>query len=1475
MATSIQEYLKRAEQDPTFAGKRETQNIRNALQAISSYQTSTAVGQALGVDAEAQPKKGILTRVLDDILGAPGRAIKAGVADVIGFDDPRLREQGVLGSAARGFTGDIRITGGDLIPTSPEDSLPARAAKLAGAFALDVGLDPITYIGTPAALGRKAASVQAAYSGGKIFKSAAAARSKATGETVEATERALRDDLFARSRQGQDMRRRLERGVSEEQIAKEMSELGGEAFRQTVAERQLGSIVGESLWAEGRQGIIGNLTELLSERGGLAPAAAREAAEEVFKSLGDRVRGGLFFVNPLTGREIARVTSGTGESFGALGVQLNKSRAWVATRAGRATNKLDISGEFGPAMQLIREDLSKYGAREVRARSMTLADYIGAKEMKRIETMATANLGRQFLNISSEATLLKQKLGMSDEKFNNLLMEGVLNPNAALDGAAAEVHAVGLKMAYGMKNMREQLIDSGVDVGDLGETYLPLAATKEGREFLDRSGNLVAARTAPVGATGAGTVAFKTERGRNHYFRAVDDIVDDVSSYGTVVGDQVALKPELANIAAVGEQMQSFGKNAGEVQLIREFFDGRIDLAARGQWSMADDVGKLADELRDAGIKLEPTRVETLDRVVLKPFETDMIKIMGNYWSGSAPRIARRQTIEAGLRSGVLQARDTATQVEMTDRVGRQWMLDYAETAGRLRQNPRIAQMIADGKLDGEMITATAMLDESNLARIIQGSQLDRSLPVTAQQAAAVEEALMNVANLHRVASVPEEQLAIIRQAADALESVDNVIAGLDGVVGELYDAGLNSSDIAELIESSQAAVADALVSDGARTARLFTTSPESVLSRRPVQTIGDETASLFGVERLGATADVEGVVSLPQELQEVRAIKGVRELIERRHEVQTNPSGMEKFFKDVYDPAFLTWKTGATVGRGPGYTFLNMVGNLYMNHLGGISVADHQLSGKVLQLARAAASEAAEQAKGRGLKVAAKDAPTVLAAETDVILRNKLEGLTYDGGISLYQALRDFIDVGGIDSSQVGEALSVIRRAGVQVTPEALGATAVTRTLFEEPAERGLTRGAQAVAEALINNPYQRTMNTVNTNVETWTRFAAYLDGYRGTQSIEAAMDRMYLLQFNYGDLAKGDRAIRRVLPFYVWTRNNVPAQIRAMFVQPGKIRRFMAAQDAFQQAVQADDEDAWLQQVLPDYIGEAGGFASRLKTPDGDSVAFAGKLPYHDVERLFQVGGRFGLITANRREIAQMFGPFTTALEMVFGRDFTTGGEFDPSGVEATGWRSALGAVPGLGQVGQYGERRIPRGLEKFTSELLPQVGTAERALTGVATGARMLGAPEGVARAIESPAGASMRERGLSNLLNVSGVSPLLGVSATTLTPRTISSSLRGRSRDQQAAINRAAGQLQVSADWVREELRKGFTPDELAVRIAQGEGRIEEYEAEQDARQRPPSQRYGTILEDLRRGSEVRSLGYGRRDQSPPPALFGGR
>jgi hypothetical protein len=1531
MSITIQEYLRRAEQDPTFAGRRETQDVRNALQSIAAYQTTRGVGEALGVDASAQPRKGLMTRVLGDILGAPARGVRAGIADIIGFDDPRLREQGVLGSVARGIRGDIDITGGDFIDADRARGRLGRAARLGGAFAIDVLTDPITYVGTPAALGRKAAMTQAGFMGKNILNTSAQALSRSRKISSKEAMEELTEQLFKRSEAGKEFSNLAKRGTPEERLKELLEQRGGQPYKLEIASREMGSIVGETLWSRGRAGVVDELTTVLG---------SRKIAEEVFTSLPDRIRGGLFLANPFTGATITRLSPGTGAALGQVGRAVNVGRAKAAERAGRLTQ--GISGVYGESFQLLRSDLAKLAdmpaGSVLESRKMTLAAFIGKKEMDSLERAMNAGLARQFFSVASEATVLREQLKMDPDVFNRQMIEGILSPDVAREGVNPLVHAMGRKVTIQMQSLRKQMTDAGYEVGNLGESYIPQVMTKEGAEMFARQTAEAAERALPTGG-GTGDGTFNMLKGRMTNMRALTDL-DTAAEYGFVIDDLLALEPRLANIAQVGRQFDDLAIGGESQALVRDFFNRKIEEAAAGAWEMPTTVAGLVEELAKEGISIS-ANTDLLNKVVLQPFETDILKIFAQYTKSASAKISRRAAIDFAKSAGVVSERLPAEINALSQRVGRQFMIDMQNVNSAVRNNPAIKNLIDNGELTEQHFAIAGILSEDNMLKMMRHAQVDRVLPDLSSQAAVIDEALEAVARMH-VASggVDNRSLAAVRQAADRFTELDSMVTAYDSFIGEMVEKGLSPEQITLLMKTSRDSLRKAqgevvqditvalkqagveqkqvetivnelgtqlfeaipalnpdivaeLTAAGASpktitrlqaiirqemdkagaSLQVGISDPGQVASMRAIVSEEDVAARAIGLERLGATADTSGIVQVPQDFSELRAIKGVRQLIEEKYRLAANPSRSEKFINDVYEPAFLMWKTGATVGRGPGYTFLNMVGNLYMNHLGGVSAADHALSARVFLAARQAADRAAQNARGRGVQVTAQEAPFKLAAETDQIFREILSSEPTINGRTMYSLLQDFVDFGGIESSQIVEGLNIIRRTGAQVTPTQLEQAKYARNIFEEPAASAFGRTGQRTVELVMNNPMQRTFNSINTNVESWTRFAAFVDAYRSSGNTTAALESMFLLQFNYGDLSSGDRILRRVLPFYVWTRNNVPAQFRAMFVQPGKIRRLMAAQDAFKDAFTPGEEDAWLEQVLPEYIGEAGGFATSFKDTVGNNIAFAGKLPYHDVERLFQVGGRFGLVTLNRREIFQMFGPFITGIEMAAGRSYT-GGQFDPRGVEATGWRSALGQVPGVGRTGEFGERRIPTGVEKFTSELIPQLGTAERALSGAAYGARALGAPEGLARAIEAPAGATMRERGLSNLLNVSGVSPLLGVSATTLTPRTISSTLRARSTQQQAVIAEAAGRMQVSQEWVRQELRKGFTPEEIAIRIANGEGRIEDWEAERQASQRPPSERYAPILRDLGRGTGITTLGY-NRPPTPRPAYFGGR
>jgi hypothetical protein len=45
---------------------------------------------------------------------------------------------------------------------------------------------------------------------------------------------------------------------------------------------------------------------------------------------------------------------------------------------------------------------------------------------------------------------------------------------------------------------------------------------------------------------------------------------------------------------------------------------------------------------------------------------------------------------------------------------------------------------------------------------------------------------------------------------------------------------------------------------------------------------------------------------------------------------------------------------------------------------------------------------------------------------------------------------------------------------------------------------------------------------------------------------------------QFDYADLSDFEaQVLRRIVPFYVWSRNNIPLQVRAIMLEPGKVDR------------------------------------------------------------------------------------------------------------------------------------------------------------------------------------------------------------------------------------------------------------------------------------------------------------------------------
>jgi len=143
----------------------------------------------------------------------------------------------------------------------------------------------------------------------------------------------------------------------------------------------------------------------------------------------------------------------------------------------------------------------------------------------------------------------------------------------------------------------------------------------------------------------------------------------------------------------------------------------------------------------------------------------------------------------------------------------------------------------------------------------------------------------------------------------------------------------------------------------------------------------------------------------------------------------------------------------------------------------------------------------------------------------------------------------------------------------------------------FKE-AEQKFAPKRNIVASAALN-PIQ-TGRRAGDAIETNAKMAHFLDklakGFTPKEAVESV--RKYL--FDYSDLTKAETKIRGIIPFYTWTRKNVPLQLEAMIKQPGKFTAMNKAVENARQVtgVTEDDTPDWMkgEMAIPVQVGPDG---------------------------------------------------------------------------------------------------------------------------------------------------------------------------------------------------------------------------------------------------------------------------------------------
>ena len=650
-------------------------------------------------------------------------------------------------------------------------------------------------------------------------------------------------------------------------------------------------------------------------------------------------------------------------------------------------------------------------------------------------------------------------------------------------------------------------------------------------------------------------------------------------------------------------------------------------------------------------------------------------------------------------------------------------------------------------------------------------------------------------------------------QVALVLQSEETLQKHVENLAGEALVAGRKDREVQQALGDMYAAFKDvrpllknelslderkALLSDEERKFL----SEDYLAGVKGKLTSEDKRASEVGAALQEAGLQKVGVNKATMDLY---AASGIKQLMEHLYRTEVDPTGWKKWINDVLDPLLGVWKQTVTLGRGPGYLATNVIGGLFMNYLGNVSVADMKVAfGVVKKL----------ESKLKALETASPDVPFFQHLDEALTELGPEWRKMKIGDSNLEALFKEFVARGAFFSTETGFAATQIAKMGALTPEQTLRRGAGYIANFEGEPTSKLNERYRAAINWAVTNRYQMAMTNASQLSEMFLRLAPFIDGYRRYGNFATAMDKVHMLQYDYRDLSDAEQWLRRLVPFYTWSRNNIPAQLRAIALQPGKIQRALYANQEFQNAYGVGQDDSWLNQVLPEYLQTANGFASNWTFGD-NNLGFFLKLPFEDINNMFQVGEK-GIPTVRGKALTNMLGPFIKApIEMATGTNLSTGAPSLPGGEKVPGYYNIFRPL-GLVSTGPEGETRANAALARGIGDLLPFLGTGERAAS--AASALIPGQQPNLLFSENQQAA------GLSNLLNLTGIAPAFGMSAATLSTGSISGEVRRRTDIQNADIKSLAAQKDLDVDWIRQQLRLGRTPQQIAMLIEAGQGKL---------------------------------------------------
>jgi len=299
------------------------------------------------------------------------------------------------------------------------------------------------------------------------------------------------------------------------------------------------------------------------------------------------------------------------------------------------------------------------------------------------------------------------------------------------------------------------------------------------------------------------------------------------------------------------------------------------------------------------------------------------------------------------------------------------------------------------------------------------------------------------------------------------------------------------------------------------------------------------------GVKQFGRYADEFPDGRYPKDfvtidgIPDVKFPKHLARTIESQRNILRGKDPLNDFLKYA-DQLQNVWKMW-TLGVRPAYHMRNFVGNIW-NAYTIAGLKDPRAFNTARQMQIAALHKVnPDYARKMGAKV---DPQTGRVDVGNFNLNDKVPGsdLTYQ------EVMDEAMQRGVFGKGQYGVGSDVLYNLERDLERASEGGLAAmtaaekARALLTPTTENVMLRGGFKIGNVIEDN----------------ARLAVFMDAFKKTGSLDDAANMVKKSLFDYSDLSPFERSVmKRVMPFYTWTRKNIPAQIIALWKNPERGRK------------------------------------------------------------------------------------------------------------------------------------------------------------------------------------------------------------------------------------------------------------------------------------------------------------------------------